>query len=186
MGLIVKPAAFTASTLTPSQMNILMDTIYDEFGTTTNGQGNIGDINLSNTAGLNKTKIGDTALVAGNVFAPGLQIVTRPTMFKGTLVLDKGTFPTHGAGSFTEAVGGHGLWYTGPDTGAVSITDFTGHTSGQTFIVLKASIAFSTTLVHAGGVMELRNNANAVLNNFKQTITLWDDAGVWVELDRNF
>lgn len=83
MALIAKPAAFTATTLTPAALNTLVDTIYDEFGTTTNGQGNITDANIAAAASIGRTKVGDVALVAGNTIGAGTQTVTRPTEFSG-------------------------------------------------------------------------------------------------------
>ena len=92
MATIVKPAAFTAATLTPAQLNAVVDTIYDEFGTTTNGQGNITDVNIAVSAAVQRTKVADTALVAGNTVGAGTQTVTRPTEFTaGSLRLDTST-----------------------------------------------------------------------------------------------
>lgn len=91
MGLLTKPADFTATTLSVSDLNAVKNRVYDEFGTTANGQGNITDVNVATAAAIQASKIADTAVVCGNTVAPGTQTVTRPTLFTGGLTVRAGT-----------------------------------------------------------------------------------------------
>ncbi len=86
MGLIVKPAAFTASLITSAALNSLQNTIYDWAGTSVNGQGSISDANIAVAAAIGKAKIADTAVVCGNTFSPGTQTISRPTVFSGEVL----------------------------------------------------------------------------------------------------
>lgn len=95
MGLLTKPADFTATTLTVVALNDLKNRIYDEFGSTSasggDDQGEISDANISTTAAIDKTKIADTAVVCGNTVSAGTQTITRPLAVTGGLTSQAGT-----------------------------------------------------------------------------------------------
>lgn len=71
MGLLTNPADFTASTLTSTALNTFKNTLFTWAGTTVNGQGSISDANIDTAAAIQRTKIADTAVVAGNSTSPG-------------------------------------------------------------------------------------------------------------------
>ena len=159
MATIVKPAAFTAATLTPAQLNAVVDTIYDEFGTTTNGQGNITDVNIAVSAAIQRTKVADTALVAGNTVGAGTQTVTRPTEFTGgalridtstnnrtaaTLIADGATTIVATAGKQWQ------MFYYANPSAATTITTMTGGVVDQVYIldIDNQDAADAVTLTH--------------------------------------
>lgn len=85
MALGTKPAAFVdGNELTADQLNALV-TLLEILGFTVvsggTGEGTIEDANVKTGAGLNKSKIGDVALVSLNTINPGTQNVQRPTMW---------------------------------------------------------------------------------------------------------
>lgn len=148
MALVAKPAAFTAATLTPAALNTLMDTIFDEFGTLTNGQGNITNENVAVAAALARTKIADTGVVCGNTVGIGTQTITRPTIITTMGVPSTTTtgVPVVVLHSNTTAVGN--LAASGPD-------DLMSYT-------LPASVLVTTNrglYIRAWGITA--NNANA-------------------------
>lgn len=150
MGLLTKPADFTATTLSVSDLNAVKNRVYDEFGTTANGQGNITDVNVATAAAIDKTKIADTAVVCGNTVAPGTQTITRPTVFTGGLTFSAGT------GSATPSVGG---------VLTSSVTAFTT-TSGAEETAVTYPVPANTLVTTARGLRitafgSAANNANA-------------------------
>lgn len=155
MGLVVKPPQFTATTLTVSAINTLMNTVYDEFGATVGsggtGAGNIQDANVASNAAIAKSKVADVAVVCTNTVSAGTQTITRPTSFGSSAfrmdisAANTGTLPTGATPAIDQT---KYVWKTA-NTGATSITAITGGVAGQE-IMLVINEAF-TTIVHDAG-----------------------------------
>lgn len=178
MGLIVKPADYTATTLTPTALNDLKNTIYDAFGTTANLQGAINYLNVAVSAALRATQIADTGVVCGNTVNAGTQTITRPTVFgANALRMDysasnrtSATLIADGATSIAIADAAkqfQNYYYDSGSGSNASIATITGATAGRvyTFIIdnqdnTQTPIFTADTAAVTANSLKTRANAN--------------------------
>lgn len=150
MGLVTNPPDFAdATSLAAASLNTWKNSLMTEFN------GNIDNANIKSAAAIARTKVADTALVAGNTISAGTQTCSRPTAFVGGLTTSEGS------GLTSATIGG---------TIFVSTTAV-GNVGGGTDTLITYDLAASTLTITGRGVHIVAmgytaNNANA------KTVTL--------------